>query len=216
MHRRVLGWLLGAFAWCWLRTLRVRLEVDPSLPADRPWVLVLFHGKQFPLFAWRQRRKTAVLVSLSADGDLQTRVLTVFGYDVVRGSSTRGGARGLAALVRKMRREGEDAVFAVDGPRGPIGVVKPGALAAAKAVNAVVVPMGSAIAGGGKVLEKAWDRYAIAWPFARVAIVLGPALENDADCSNVAQAIEAVNARAEAILAAGNTYMVASASLTED
>ena len=202
------GWVLGVIAWAWLRTLRLRMVVDPSLPADRPWVLVLFHGKQFPILARKQRKKTTVLVSLSADGNIQTRVLGVLGYDIVRGSSSRGGARGLAALVRRMRG-GTDGAFAVDGPRGPYGVVKPGAAGAARSVGGVLVPTGSAIASG-TTLAKAWDRYAIAWPFSRVAVVLGPPLEPDTDAGTVAQAIVEANQQAEAILASARTYMVAS------
>jgi len=204
----VLGWTLGVIAWVWLRTLRLTLTVDPSLPRDRPWVLCFFHGKQWPLLAWKRRRRTAVMVSLSADGELQSRVLTVLGFEVVRGSSSRGGVRGLAGVVRRLRR-GSDAAFAVDGPRGPYGAVKPGALAAARAVDGVIVPMGSAIAGGGKVLERAWDRYAIAWPFARVAVVLGPAVA-DPDAGAVELAIYAANSEAEALLAGSRTYMVPS------
>lgn len=210
MLRRAAGWILGAVAWAWLRTLRVRLTIDPSLPHDRPWVLCFFHGKQWPLLAWRRRRPTAVMVSLSADGELQSRVLTVLGFDVVRGSSSRGGVRGLAGIVRRLRRGDADAAFAVDGPKGPYGVVKPGALAAATAVEGVLVPMGSAIAGGGKVLERAWDRYAIAWPFARVAVVLGPAVAGDA--AGLEEAIRAANHDAERLLAGPRTYMVPSAS----
>ena len=67
---------------------------------------------------------------------------------VVRGSSSRGGARGLAALVRRLKTGRFDAAFAVDGPRGPYGVPKPGAALAARAAGAVVVPMGSAGRGG--------------------------------------------------------------------
>ncbi|MBX3233507.1 MAG: DUF374 domain-containing protein [Labilithrix sp.] len=206
----MIGWVLGVVAWVWLRTLRVTLEVDPSLPCDRPWVLCFFHGKQWPLLAWRRRRRTAVMVSLSRDGALQARVLTVLGFDVVRGSSSRGGARGLAAVVRRLRRGDADAAFAVDGPRGPYGVVKEGALVAARRSGAVLVPMGSAISGGGKVFARAWDRYAVAWPFARVAVVLGAALPAEADACAAARAIEAANARAEALLPQRRTYMVPS------
>ena len=75
--RGVLGRLLGVIAWLWLRTLRLKLEVDPTLPADRPWVLVFFHGKQWPLLAWKRRRVTTVLVSHSDDGKIQAAALTV-------------------------------------------------------------------------------------------------------------------------------------------
>jgi lysophospholipid acyltransferase (LPLAT)-like uncharacterized protein len=161
-------------AWAWLATLRVRVRVDPALEGagDRPWVLAFFHGAQWPLLAWRRRRSTVVLVSLSRDGAMQARALAVQGLRVVRGSSSRQGARGLAALVRAMRREGADAAFAVDGPRGPRGIVKGGAVVAARASGGVVVPIASAV-HSGIVLGRTWDRFAIAWPFTRVDVALG-------------------------------------------
>jgi lysophospholipid acyltransferase (LPLAT)-like uncharacterized protein len=207
--RAALGVLLGLVARLWLATLRVRLEAHPGLGArasEAPWVLSFFHGTQWPLLAWRRRRPTVVMVSLSDDGAMQARALSGLGFRIVRGSSSRGGARGLAGVVRAMR-SGLDAAFAVDGPRGPYGEPKPGALLAARRAGAVLVPMGSAIARG-KVFERAWDRFALAWPFSRVAVVLGAPLEPDVDAAALAGAIRAANARAEAILSAGAPRMV--------
>ncbi|MBX3214017.1 MAG: DUF374 domain-containing protein [Labilithrix sp.] len=211
MGRAVLGVVVGFVARLWLATLRVELDVHPSLllssreggAADRPWVLAFLHGKQWPLLAWRRRRPTVVMVSLSKDGQIQSRALAVLGFCVVRGSSSRGGARGLAALVRALKAGGRDAAFAVDGPRGPYGVPKPGVLVAARAAGAVVVPMGSA-ALGAKTFARAWDRFALAWPFARVSVVLGEPLELAADRDGVgalATSIAAANEAAEAMLA---------------
>lgn len=158
----------------WLATLRVRVVAHPGLEGvgDRPWVLAFWHGTQWPLLAWRRRGPTVVLVSLSRDGSMQARALAVQGLTVVRGSSSRGGARGLAAVVRAMRRDGADAAFAVDGPRGPRGVVKGGAIVAARAAGAVLVPM-AGVVRRGIVLRRTWDRFAIAWPFTRVDVALG-------------------------------------------
>ena len=211
--RAVLGAMLGVVARVWLSTLRVSVEVHPSLAlaaSDRPWVLAFLHGKQWPLLAWRRRRPTVVIVSLSRDGDLQSRALSVLGFTVVRGSSSRGGARALAALVRRLRTGGHDAAFAVDGPRGPYGVPKPGVLLAARRAGALVVPMGSAVRGA-KIFARAWDRFALAWPFARVSVVLGARgplpLElqrrpgGATDVGGLATAITSANEAAEAILA---------------
>jgi lysophospholipid acyltransferase (LPLAT)-like uncharacterized protein len=169
----LLGWVVGVIARLWLATLRVRVVTHPALDAvrDRPWVFAFWHGTQWPLLAWRRRGPTVVLVSHSRDGSMQARALTLQGLQVVRGSSSRGGARGLAALVRAMR-QGADAAFAVDGPRGPRGVVKGGAVVAARAAGAVVVPM-AGVVHRGIVLRRAWDRFAIAWPFTRVDVTLG-------------------------------------------
>ena len=202
-----LGWAVGIVARVWLMTLRVRVVLHPALERalDRPWVFAFFHGTQWPLLAWPHRRRTVVLVSLSRDGAIQARALRVQGFRVVRGSSSRGGARGLAALVRVMKSERCDAAFAVDGPRGPYGRAKPGAILAARATRGLLVPMGSAISRG-TVLARAWDKFAIAWPFTRVTVVLGepidPASPDGAEddmtegMARLERAIEAANARA--------------------
>lgn len=208
--RAVGGLLLGLLARVWLATLRLRLEIHPDLEAvrDAPWVLSFFHGTQWPLLAWRRRRKTVVLVSLSKDGDLQARALGMLGMSVVRGSSSRGGVRGLAALVRRLRAGMADAAFAVDGPRGPYGTIKPGALMAAKRAGGVLVPMGSA-AIRAKIFSRAWDRFVLAWPFSTVSVVLGPPLDADASEAILAAAITAANLRAKAILASQTASMIA-------
>ncbi len=135
-----------------------------------------------------------VLVSLSRDGAMQARALSLQGFRVVRGSSSRGGAGGLAQLVHTMKRDGADAAFAVDGPRGPRGGVKPGAVAAARATGAVLVPLTGRV-HRGLVFRRAWDRFALAWPFTRVEVVLGAPIDpglNDAR-GEVERSLEALN-----------------------
>lgn len=207
--RALAGVILGLLVWVWLRTLRLRVvdrTSDAARDAPSPWVLVFFHGTQVPLLAWRRRRRTAVLVSLSKDGELQARVMARNGMVVVRGSTSRGGARGLAAMVRALRAAktatapsaGDrelDAAFAVDGPRGPYGAVQPGALACARHTGGVLVPIGSACAPA-KTFERAWDRFALPWPFARAVVVIGPELPADTDASVVAGAIRDANEEA--------------------
>jgi hypothetical protein len=75
-----------------------------------------------------------------------------------------------------MKRDGADAAFAVDGPRGPRGVAKEGAVVAARATGGVVVPMASRVRRG-VVLDKAWDKLALAWPFTCVDVVLGSPID---------------------------------------
>lgn len=196
--RAILGALLGVIVWLWLRTLRLRVidrvsEADRA--ADAPWVLVFWHGTQIPLLAWRRRRKTAVLVSWSKDGELQTGVMRRAGMHVVRGSSSRGGARGLIEMVRALREHRLDGAFAVDGPRGPRGEVHPGALACARHAKGVLVPIGSA-SSPARVLERAWDKMAVPLPFSRAIVVLGPALPATATDEELSAAIDEANVAA--------------------
>jgi lysophospholipid acyltransferase (LPLAT)-like uncharacterized protein len=188
---RFLGIALGLVARLWLATLRVRVVEHPALAAvqGRPWVLGFLHGTQWPLLAWRRRRRTVVLVSLSRDGALQARALAILGFSVVRGSSSRGGTGGLAAVVHAMKRWHADAAFAVDGPRGPYGVAKAGAVVAARATGALVVPMAGTIRRG-VVLRRTWDRFALAWPFTRVDVALGAPIDPTSPIVNARTELE--------------------------
>jgi lysophospholipid acyltransferase (LPLAT)-like uncharacterized protein len=172
----VLGWLAGIVGRVWLRTLRVRVEADPALDAedDRPWVLAFFHGALFPLLAWPRRRSTAVLVSHSNDGTVLARARALLGREVVRGSTSRGGVRGLVSLVRLLQARDRDVAFAVDGPRGPRRVAKPGATLAAQRGDARLVPLAAAVASG--TVLRSWDRFVLPRPFSRVVVVLGAPL----------------------------------------
>lgn len=157
--------------------------------------MAFFHGEQFALLAWPRRRPTVALVSLSRDGELQSRALRVVGMRVERGSTSRGGARGLASIVRRLRK-GEDAAFAVDGPKGPRFHVHPGALLAAKAAGGLLVPMASR-AERGLVLRKAWDEYVLPAPFSRVVVALGEPLPPSATPQALGDAIQRAGAMAE-------------------
>lgn len=197
----LLGWLLGWLVRAWLATLRLTVIDRTTDAGSQPWVLAFFHGTQVPLLAWRRRRRTGVLVSWSSDGALSTAVMRRAGMVVVRGSTSRGGARALLSLVKAMKADSLDAAFAVDGPKGPYGSVSPGALACARHVDGVLVPIGSACAPR-RVLARAWDRMALPWPFARAVVLLGPALPATTTPEELARAIEAVNQAAAEALAA--------------
>jgi lysophospholipid acyltransferase (LPLAT)-like uncharacterized protein len=197
---RPLGLLASWIVRAWIATLRVRVHGDALEKAGGARVLAFFHGTQLMLHAIGMRRRTCVMVSHSRDGELQAAALGHLGFDVVRGSSSRGGARALASMVHKLRQPQTDAVFAVDGPRGPYGVVKRGALVAARTAGACVIPAGAA-ARRALVLDRAWDRFVLPSPFTRVEIVLGPPVTLGADAERrleraIARCNESAAARA--------------------
>jgi len=59
----------------------------------------------------------------------------------------------------------------VDGPKGPAGVVKAGAISLARATGAVIVPMFTS--ADRAWYFKSWDRFMIPKPFARVTLRFG-------------------------------------------
>lgn len=155
-------------------TIRVRVEGGGPLRALRergqPFVLVLWHGHILPLIHVHRQEGITILVSEHADGEYIARVLLRLGLRTVRGSSTRGGTRGLRDLLR-VARDGGDLAVTPDGPRGPRHVFKEGALVPARAYGLPVIPIGMA-ASRGKVLGS-WDGFTIPAPFSTVQVAYG-------------------------------------------
>src|SRR4030095_7298705 len=81
------------------------------------------------------------------------RLVRRFGFVVVRGSSSKGGAGGLRGLARALD-EGHSVVMVPDGPRGPSETVKPGVVALARMTGAPVVPM--ALSASSEWRARAW------------------------------------------------------------
>lgn len=172
--RAALQWVVRA----WIASLRVRVVRHPRLAAvdaDR-WVIAFLHADLVGMVAWPRRRTTAALVSGSSDGDWLAGVLGAMKrVAVVRGSSSRGGARGLRALIRVARQGAVDCAFAVDGPRGPRGRVHGGVVTCARALGAVLVPL--RLEARASLSLGTWDRAVVPLPFARITITLGAPLE---------------------------------------
>jgi len=203
--RHLLGLLLGLFVRAWIATLRVRVEgYEVFRAGGRPHVLAFCHGQQMALLAMRPGRGEAPLavpVSLSRDGELQSGVLSALGLLVIRGSSSRRGSTALLGLLRAAR-SGRSLAFAVDGPRGPAGIAKPGAAFAATSCGFPLLPVAGACRTG-VALKGAWDAFEIPLPFSRVAIVVGPALPagDPAEVSRTLdRALRAARSRAEHIV----------------
>ena len=156
----------------------VRFEVigprldEPLLSAGEPVIYAFFHSRLFSMFRVLRHRRVAVLVALSDIGDVISAVARWFGHLPVRGAPLRRGAVGLAELIREVRK-GRSAAFAVDGPRGPREIVRPGVLYAAQKSGRAIVPI--ATASSRKWNLGAWDRHEIPHPFSKtIAIMAEP------------------------------------------
>ena len=98
------------------------------------------------------------------------RAARTLGYRVTRGSSSRGAVGGLLALMKEVRG-GHNTALAVDGPRGPRGVCKPGIARLAQKTGAPLFPMG--VASSRKfVFKKTWNKVYLPLPFSRQVIFL--------------------------------------------
>ena len=165
---------LGSWALRLLgRTLRVRREekaVGALWTTRTPVIYVVWHARLLVLPYLYRDRGLRALISRSRDGELVARLVRRFGFVVLRGSSSRGGAGGLRALVRALG-EGHSVVLVPDGPRGPSETVKPGVVALARMTGAPVVPM--ALGASAEWRARSWDGFRVPKPFARCVVRFG-------------------------------------------
>ncbi|MBW6486522.1 MAG: DUF374 domain-containing protein [Syntrophobacterales bacterium] len=80
------------------------------------------------------------MISKSRDGDLVTDIFGRMNFRPVRGSSSHNGKQALTAMVDDLR-DHSFAVHVMDGPKGPISVVKPGLIVMAKQSGAPIIPV---------------------------------------------------------------------------
>lgn len=137
----------------------------------KPVIFVFWHGQLLPLVHYHRQEGIVVLVSEHSDGEYISRILHRHGFDTVRGSSTRGGSKGLKALIR-VAREGRDLALTPDGPQGPAHEFKPGALAAAQATGLPLVPVAVGASKGWRL--RSWDGFLLPRPLSRIRIAYGP------------------------------------------
>ena len=130
-------------------------------------VFCFWHQCVLPCAVYYRRTRGTILISRSFDGELITRILEMFGFHAVRGSSSRGAREGLLGL-KQVIESGRPAIFTADGPRGPIYQTKMGPIKLAQMTGARI---------GCFHLEpehawvlRSWDRFLVPKPFTRIAV----------------------------------------------
>ncbi len=158
------------------RTLRAdALLADGSVIKARHYpfdqeIFALCEGDALALGSLLADARFTVLVTVGRDGDRAAIVLEQLGCTVVRGSSRHRGTEALRGLVHHLKSSTTPAAIVVDGPLGPAGVAKSGAVACAMLTGRPLHAL-AASASRSIVFPGTWSGLYMPLPFARVAIV---------------------------------------------
>ena len=184
----VASWLVPPLLMMLRRTWKFR-RLGEEQSACRPCLGAIFHGDMLVLateFSWHLPNLD-VLTSQSRDGDLVVPMIKAFGAGVIRGSSSRGQIEAMRGMRDAIRRK-STVVVAIDGPRGPYGIPKPGVIMTASRVGVPIVP---AVVTADNVWQfKSWDRMFIPKPFSAVTVTYGEPIHvsPDADKDQIEEA----------------------------
>jgi hypothetical protein len=202
-------WLIDLLIRALSRTWKIELvaggEVfEEVLAGGRPVIFCFWHNRIVPAAGLLLRRVVpagmdlTLVASASRDGEFSTRFMRHHGARVVRGSSTRGGARALRGVHETVRRHGSSPILIPDGPKGPPYVFKAGVLRLAQLTGAPLFNMGFAARRSWTI--GTWDRMVLPKPFSRVVVTVAPPRPVPRGLTE--EALEAERAALEAELAA--------------
>jgi lysophospholipid acyltransferase (LPLAT)-like uncharacterized protein len=208
LKRRLAGNILPGMIFRSIRllhaTIRVRVigEEIPTSFHDRGegTINVFWHGRLLMLPFFYRGKGLHVLISSHGDGEIIANVMKLFGFCLVRGSSSKRGREAFLEMIR-LARENRDLAITPDGPRGPAEVVKEGVAQVARITGRPVVTLAFSSSRGKRF--GSWDRFLLPYPFSRGVFVWGEPLyyregeETEAFRLRIEEALKETTARAD-------------------
>ena len=166
---RLVWALLSIVGRTWRFEVIAEEGVVPVLGGQRAGaeIYCFWHQCVLPCTFYYRGSGAVILISQSFDGELITRVLRMFGFNSVRGSSSRGAREGLLGL-KHVIESGSTAIFTADGPRGPRYQAKMGPIKLGEMTGA---PIGAFHLEPERAwLIDSWDRFQVPKPFTRICV----------------------------------------------
>lgn len=166
---RVMWALIGLVGRTWRFEVIAEDGVKPVVFGEKagPEIYCFWHQCVLPCTIYFRRSHAVILISRSFDGELITRILRMFGFGAVRGSSSRSAKEGLLGL-KDVIESGRTAIFTADGPRGPIYRTKMGPIKLAQITGA---PIGAFhLQPEHAWTMRSWDRFLVPKPFTRIVV----------------------------------------------
>jgi len=174
----VIGWLGAGLLRLLGATIRIEIRDESGLSTGTkrgPLVGLFWHNRMLMIpVIWRRLRSglpTACLTSTSKDGEITARILARFGFEAIRGSTSKRGVGALIGIHRALKREMAVAIVP-DGPRGPRYVLQPGAIRLALDTGHPLVLVSWEVNRYWRL--KSWDGFLIPKPFSRLTVKFSP------------------------------------------
>ena len=109
------------------------------------------------------------LISQHSDGEYLAQIVQWLGFDVARGSTTRGGAKALLSMIKKIKEDAVSLAITPDGPKGPRFVAQSGAIILGQKTGFPIIPVSLGLTNYWEL--PSWDRFRIPKPFSKATII---------------------------------------------
>ncbi len=169
-----IGWLLIKF----IHFTSKKIYHEPKVIPNEPCIVAFWHGEllvvPFVYLHFRKKVNIQVLISEHFDGDLIAKTIDNFGFDTIRGSSTRGGIKVLLQAIKELKN-GFDLGITPDGPKGPRHEVQDGIVVMAQKTQAKIILV--EIKSTSYWMLKSWDKFIIPKPFGTLEFFVSEPLD---------------------------------------
>ena len=165
-------WMLY-FISATLKVIEVNKDIEKALDIENNTAIgTLWHSRIFfiPYYYRTKRHRVSALASPSTDGEIIARILSRFGFNVVRGSSFKNSRSALREL-RRCVEDGQCLVLIADGSRGPALKLQSGSLMLSKLTGRPVLPFTVSFSKYWTI--NSWDRLMIPRPFSSAVVMYG-------------------------------------------
>ena len=201
--KNVRWWFVGlvgrAGFWLWAKSCRWTIYGEEKYKKLRTEgkavILVIWHGKIFIVPYYFRKRNIMPLISPSEDGEIPARIMSGWGYKILRGS----GSHAVIKVWNEMKQEldnGGEVIIIPDGPKGPNRSFKMGGIKLAHQTGAYLVPF--SFSTSKKKNLKSWDNFLLSKPFSKVVAIYGDPIALDAHLEE--EALEEKRQRLERVL----------------
>jgi len=141
----------------------------PQSLADEPFIMACWHGELLMIpYAYTKYKKNPhvkLLISEHFDGNLIAKTLNFFGFETIRGSSTRGGVKALLQSIKELKN-GYDLGITPDGPKGPRHEISDGIIVMAQKAKVKITLV--EIKPSSYWQLNSWDKFVIPKPFGTI------------------------------------------------
>lgn len=161
-------------------TCKAEFKLAASYP-NEPLIIGFWHGEllmqPFLYKKIRAKHKVSTMISEHFDGEVLAKTMFYFGFDTVRGSSSKGGAKVLIEAIKKLKN-GSDIALTPDGPKGPRHSMADGIVVLAQKTNTKIVIFGYQATDFWQL--KSWDKFVIPKPFSKITFFADKILDVNA------------------------------------
>ena len=169
---------IGALLIRFIHLTNKKKFYGPQTLGDDNFIMACWHGELLMIpYAYKRYRKTPnvkLIISDHFDGTLIAKTLSHFGFDTIRGSSTRNAARALLGAIKELK-SGCDLGITPDGPKGPRHEVADGIVVMVQKAKVKIVVV--EIKSSSYWQLTSWDKFVIPKPFGLISYYISDMID---------------------------------------